>query len=82
MAERFMAAVLKTADVLKRPWVRIPLSPRGTSSSWPPKRRGRRRAGGRWVVHGSCSETEPTFGSRGRAMTRTKVAVVCVCFDR
>ena len=27
MAERFMAAVLKTADVLKRPWVRIPLSP-------------------------------------------------------
>ena len=22
-----MAAVLKTADVLKRPWVRIPLSP-------------------------------------------------------
>ena len=28
MAERFMAAVLKTADVLKRPWVRIPLSPR------------------------------------------------------
>ena len=27
MTEWFMAAVLKTADVLKHPWVRIPLSP-------------------------------------------------------
>ena len=55
MAERFMAAVLKTADVLKRPWVRIPLSPDVNCSiwrlfegadrwRWPPERLGRPRS--------------------------------------